>query len=184
MNDYPGFISSCARTLERNSSSELFYLLTEILNCNNVSVLPVNRISGLTLATFDNDPIEVLTRIEEEIKRDKAVLQYTLKIVPIQYRVASSLENYESIAKVFAEKINEQETWKINLRRRHSQLEREEIISAIASKINIGKVMLENPLHYIIVEVIGKWTYLALSPLHELAISKLYENVIEDNFTF
>ena len=184
MNEYLGLVSSCARTMERNSSSELYYLLTEILCCENVDVTPVTGIPGLTVTSFQEDPIKVLGQIEDEIEKDNAVLRHTLKIVPFQYRVKSSIENYKEVAKVFKDQINTDETWKITLRRRHSQLEREDIISAIALEITEGKVMLENPQHYILVEVLGKWTYLALSPLQDLSLSKYYEDITEDDFTF
>ena len=44
--------------------------------------------------------------------------------------------------------------------------------------------MLDSPNHYIIVEVIGKWTYLAVSSIPELAISVDQFQEEEDDFTF
>ncbi len=184
MQEFSGFIGSCARTLERNSSSELYYLLTEILDCEAVSVSPITAISGLTLTTFDEDPFELLEKIQKEIEDDNAVLQYTLKLVPIQYRIPSTLESLEEISTFFANQIEEDDTWKINLRRRHSALERNDIITTLASKIKKGKVSLENPKYYLIAEVVGKWTYLALSTTPELSLSKYIEFENLDEFTF
>ncbi|MHA1198505.1 MAG: THUMP domain-containing protein [Candidatus Heimdallarchaeaceae archaeon] len=184
MHEFSGFIGSCARTQERNSSSELYYLLTEILDCNDVSVSPITAIAGLTLTSFDEDPLIVIDRVHKEIEEDNSVLQYTLKLVPIQHRIHSSLEGLKEFSLFFAEQIQEDDTWKINLRRRHSVLEREDIITTLASEITKGKVSLENPKYHLIVEVVGKWTYLALSPIPELALSKYIDLENLDDFRF
>ena len=184
MTEFLGLIGSCARTQERNASSELYYLLTELLGYQNVDVYPDSAISGLFITKFEQDPASTLQSIEEEIKKDKAVLQYTLKLVPTQYRVATTLENMREITKKFSTKINEDETWRVNLRRRHSQFSRDEIITNVADEINIGKVMLDNPQHYIIVEILGKWTYLSMSPVAELSISQDEDSALEDDFRF
>lgn len=181
---YPGLIISSARTLERSASSEIYYLLSEVLNCSEVTVNPVREIPGLSLATFSDDPLTVLEKIQAKIKEDQSYLQYSLKIVPIQYRVSTSLENLSKIATILNELINDDKTWRINLRRRHSQLSREEIIGAVAEKITNGKVMLENSDYYIFIETLGKWTYLSLSSQREFSISKFRVEDENDTFTF
>ena len=184
MYEFSGFIGSCARTQERNSSSEIYYLLTEIVGCTNVSVSPIVSVAGLTLSSFDEDSVEILEKIQKVIEQDNAILQYTLKLVPIQYRTPSSLEKLEEFSSIFAEKIQENDTWRINLRRRHSTLERNNIIKTLASKINKGKVSLKDSKLYIIVEVVGKWTYLALSTIPELSLSQYIDFEDIDDFTF
>jgi tRNA(Ser,Leu) C12 N-acetylase TAN1 len=184
MQELSGFIGSCARTQERNSSSELYYLLEEVLGCTNVSVYPISSISGLVLATFDNNPLEVLEQIQIKVEEDSSFLQSTLKLVPFQYRIQSSLDNLKEASSFFATRINDGDRWKINLRRRHSALERNEIIKMLASEISKGKVSLESPDYYLIVEVVGKWTYLALSKVPELALSQYIDTDNYDDFTF
>ena len=136
------------------------------------------------IAKFEEDPIKTLQRIEEELEKDRTVLQYTLKLVPTQYRVATTLENMREITKKIIAKIKDDDSWRVTLRRRHSQLSRNEIITAVASEVNVGKVMLDNPRHYIIVEILGKWTYLSLSPQAELSISLDEDLTPENDFTF
>lgn len=184
MQELSGFIGSCARTLERNSSSELHYLLNDVLECKNVSVSPISSISGLTLTTFDENPVEILKKIQTEIEADSSILQHTLKLVPFQFRISTTLESLKKASKFFSEQIKENDFWRINLRRRHSNLNREEIIQALASEIKNGKVSLENPDYYLTAEVVGKWTYLALSTVPELALSQYIEIDDYDDFTF
>jgi len=183
MKDYPGFVISSARTHEKSASSEMYYVLSELLEQEEVNVFPVSGISGLSIATFQGDPVQVLEKIQEMIN-DTPLFQYTLKIVPFQYKVSTSIENLKESAKKFSTEIDEANTWRINVRRRHTQIPRNEIIGAIANEINRGKVMLESPDHYIIVEIIGKWTYLAVSSIPELSVSVSQFHEQEDDFTF
>ena len=184
MTEFQGLIGSCSRTQERNASSELYYLLSELLGYQNVEVSPVTAISGLFVAHFEEDSIATVKRIEDELNKDRAVLQHTLKLVPTQYRISTDLDKMVEIAEKFVKKIGSDDTWRITLRRRHSQIPRDDIIKKIASVITTGKVMLENPKHYIVVEVLGKWTYLALSSLAELPIPQDENIFAEDDFTF
>jgi tRNA(Ser,Leu) C12 N-acetylase TAN1 len=184
MESLSGLICSCTRTFERSSSSELYYLLNDVFGYKDVKVSPIRNIPGLSIAAFSEDSILVLQKIKAVFEKDKTILQYTLKIVPIQYRVISELESYTQIAKIFAEKIQNNDTWKINIRRRHSQLSRDAIISSIADEINKGKVQLESPKYYIIVEIMGKWTYFALSPIAELSLARENPSEYRDNFYF
>ncbi|MFW9852063.1 MAG: THUMP domain-containing protein [Candidatus Thorarchaeota archaeon] len=184
MQEFSGLLISSARTLERNSSSEMFYLLSEILGYENVDVNPVPDISGLSIATFSENPISTLEKIKTEIEKDNSVLQYSLKLVPIQYRTNSSIEKMEEIMKIFNDYIGEDDTWRITLRRRHSQLSREEIIHSLAEIVTNGSVKLENPDYHIIVEILGKWSYLSLSPISGISVFHYISDQENDNFTF
>ena len=175
---------SSSRTLERNASSEVFYLLTEILECTNVDVYPIKEISGLSIAKFEENPIITLKKIEEVVEEDNAVLQVTLKLVPIEYRIETNIEEIREAAISLAPRIKSEDTWKINLRRRHTQLKREEIISAVANEIKEGKVKMENPDVYVIVEIVGKWTYMTVSKKAELPLAMYQKEREEDEFNF
>ncbi|MHA2357711.1 MAG: THUMP domain-containing protein [Candidatus Heimdallarchaeaceae archaeon] len=182
--DYSGLLISSARTLERNASSEIYYLLAEVFEYKDVKVEPVKQISGLSIAKFSEDPIETFSKIRNASEEDKSIFQFTLKIVPLQYRVLSSLENLKKIAQKIKEEIKETNTWGIRVRRRHSQIARKEIISTIADEIDKGKVDLENPDCYIFVEILGKWSYLSVSPYPEFSISKNITAELDNDFTF
>ena len=184
MQEFSGILISSARTLERNSSSEMFYLLSEILGYENVEVSPVHDISGLSIATFSENPVVTLEKIKTEIEKDNSILQYSLKLVPIQYKTNSSIEKMGEVMMIFNEQIGNEDTWRITLRRRHSQLSRDEIIHSLAEIMTKGSVRLENPDYYIIVEILGKWTYLSFSPISEVSVSHYISDQEKDEFTF
>lgn len=184
MQEFSGILISSARTLERNSSSEMFYLLSEILGYDDVDVNPVQDISGLSIATFSENSVSTLERIRDEIKKDSSILQYSLKLVPLQYKTDSSIEKMSKIIEIFNKQIGEEDTWRITLRRRHSQLSRDEIIHTLAENMTKGSVRLENPDYYIIVEILGKWTYLSFTPISEISVSHYIPNQEENEFTF
>ncbi|MHA1668011.1 MAG: THUMP domain-containing protein [Candidatus Heimdallarchaeaceae archaeon] len=184
MINFPGLIVSSSRTMERNASSELYYLLTEILDIKNTKIEPVKGIMGLSIASFDGDSVKVLSDIESKVEEDQSLLQYVLKLVPVQYRIPSSLKALKESSSFMSNHIKENMTWKVNLRRRHTQLSRQDIISAIVSEIKNGRVKLENPDKHIIVEVVGKWTYLAITTIPELSLSKFHLDKEKDEFYF
>jgi len=184
MMEYSGLLISSARTLERNASSEIYYLLTEVFEYKDVKVEPVKQISGLSIAQFSENPITTLEKIRSASEEDKSIFQFTLKIVPLQYKVLSSLENLRTIAQKIKEEIKEDNTWGIKLRRRHSQISRQDIIGTIAKEIDKGKVMLDNPDYYIFVEILGKWAFLSVSPFPEYSVSKNIADELMDDFTF
>ncbi|MHA1302454.1 MAG: THUMP domain-containing protein [Candidatus Heimdallarchaeaceae archaeon] len=184
MNNISGFIVSSARTCEKSASSEVYYLLTEILGYENVEVKPTKNVSGLSIATFYRDPVNTLEKVKEEIEKDPSLFRFTLKLVPFQYMVDSNLEEIRKIAKEMSTEIKEKEKWKIVLRRRHTQLGREEVITAVAAEITGGSVDLQNPDMNIIIEIVGRWTYLCLSPLAELSLANYVKEPMEDDFTF
>ena len=104
--------------------------------------------------------------------------------MPIQYRVNTQLTNLQSFAKKINLQIGKTTTWRINLRRRHTQLSRDEIIKVVAEEISNGKVKLTDPQYYLVIEIIGKWTYFGLSPIPELAIINYQDDDYQDEFTF
>lgn len=183
---FNGFIISSQRTFERNASSEVYYLLTEILKLpKNIEIFPIKELSGLSIVHLHNDanPNEILKEIRTKLEDEPSILQFVLKIVPIQYRTRSTLEEMKECVKILSQEITENTTWKIQLRRRHTQLNRDDIITTLAKEIKKGKVELTSPEKVIIVEVIGKWTYLGITDISELQVTK-YQLQEMDEFTF
>lgn len=181
---YNGFIISSARTCEKNASSEMYYVLTEYLDCTEVQVAPIKTISGLSIAKFNEDPDKTLAALKELIKSDPPLLRYTLKIIPISCRVKTDLDTISEIIKKYGERISEEDKWRIAIRKRHVELSSKEIITAAANEIKSGTVDLENPDYYLIIEVIGKWTYMHITKNYELSLSDYIEEEEDDGFTF
>ena len=100
---FNGFIISSQRTFERNASSEVYYLLTEILKLpKNIEIFPIKELSGLSIAHLpkDADPDEILEEIRQKLEEDPSVLQFVLKIVPIQYRTQSKLNEMRECVQI------------------------------------------------------------------------------------
>lgn len=183
---FKGFILSSARTLERNACSEFYYLLTEKLQfSNDIEITPIKEISGLSIAHLpdESDPVKILQDIRNILEQEPATLRYVLKVVPVQYRTSTNMNTIIEGIKKLAPHIKDDTTWKIELRRRHTQITRDEVIKNLAKEIPQGKVQLSDPELTIIVEIIGKWTYLGLSPISELQVTK-YQTAKEDEFSF
>ncbi len=184
MEEFFGFILSSDRTCEKNACSETYYLLKNVLGLEVILAKPVHNISGLSLVRITTDPIPILSKIEEVILNDQSILRYAHKLVPITHKIETNLNGIESLSRELSQKIQEHETWKISLRRRHSKYSRNEIIGIAAQEINVGKVELENPTWFLIIEVIGRWTYMSLSPKESISISKHRPDESDDYLSF
>lgn len=179
MKQISGFIVSSPRTGEYKASIELSYFLSHYLEYENVEVNPSEDISGLSIATFSADPITILSDVENQLEKDPSVLKYTLKLVPFNYKVETDLDEINKVAAELAQQIEEKDTWRISLRKRHTDLSREEIIDTVAKEFTSGEVDLEEPDYYVIVEILGTDTYLGVFPKHEISLDDYVDDVQE-----
>jgi len=101
--------------------------------------------SGLIVAQTNLKPFEVIARIQELIQAREFHYAHLLKIRPIMQTFPLDLERVRTVCRDLAEKyIKRDETFRITLERRFTELPREKIIEAAAAEIN-RKVQLENP---------------------------------------
>ncbi len=100
---------------------------------------------GLVTAKVNYDPVEFCKKLKELVTSQQYIPRFILKIVPIQEVVITDLEKIKEKAVELAhEKIQENETYRIEVRKRGVQYHRMEIIDYIAKSIK-RKVRLDNP---------------------------------------
>ncbi len=100
---------------------------------------------GLITAKVEYDPVEFCKRLKDLVISQQYVPRFILKVVPIQEVVITDLEKIKEKAVELAhEKIREDETYRIEVRKRGVQYHRMEIIDYIARQIK-RKVKLDNP---------------------------------------
>ncbi len=99
---------------------------------------------------------EVILKIKKILEKDSKFFQFILKIIPIDYVCETNL----NVIKAFVEKyyplyINEEDSFKIELKRRKNEIiERDAIIESVA-KIITNRVNLDNPDKIIKIELLG-----------------------------
>ncbi len=118
-------------------------------------------ISGVILAYTTLDPYEVPYRVRKMVKDNPWMFRDVKRVIPIEFNVRTDLEEFSKIAMELVKRIDASKTYKIEVKRRYTSLERNAIIESIATQID-RKVDLKNPDYIVVVEVLGPVTGISL----------------------
>jgi len=163
-------IISCARRLENEACSEIWFLLGEI--GDEDPKVETTEISGLIIAKTSLDPFQAVQKLREMLRRSPEEFRYTLKVVPIETVVPTRLKDIEEAAAQLSAKIGENETFRVTVEKRHTELSTKEIIEAAAKHID-REVNLKNPDRIVLIEVMGGATGISvIKPDDILSIGK------------
>jgi len=169
VNDFNLLITT-SRGNEAQVCSEMWYLLGEA--GDNAPTVDKTGISGVVAARTSLSPFIAIDRLRNILIEQPSEFRYTLRVIPIQKVVKSNVSSIKEAARDVATRINEGETFRITVEKRHTSISRKELVEAVASVVK-NKVNLTNPDKIIIIEVVGKHTGLSvLSPPEILSISK------------
>ncbi len=109
--------------------------------------------------------------------------RFGIRFTPLEYCVESNLEAISRTARHLLEKIAENETFRVTVRRRQTNLENIEVVRAVAEEIP-RSVNLDEPDKTIWIEIIGGLT--GISVLNErtdiLSIASMREIMEQKNF--
>ena len=151
--------------------SELWFTL---LMCDD-SYPIISRIQfpGLISAFTNVNPREVISKIKTIQDKNSDYFQFILKIVPIDFICETKIKTIEKIIEQnYKNSIDEKESFKITLKRRHHQkIERENFIETVANLIN-NSVDLEAPDKIIRFEVLGNITGISFLKKNEIITIK------------
>ena len=168
------FLISSQRTLERDATSELFYILSDLFKYE--LKIHRSRVPGLSLLQLKDkkvSPFEALNQINKYI-REKGPLVACLKIVPLEVLIKTDLSSIVSNSKKLAEmKVKESNTWRITVNKRHTKLHTQEVVEKVADEVNWGTVKLKDPDLEIRIEIVRDLTGISvMNPKTELSMGK------------
>ena len=152
-------VISTSRGNEKNTCSEMWYLLGEV--GDRGSNAETTAVIGLVVATTKLDGIKAIRDLRTLLKDRPWEFKYTLKLVPIQRVVDAKLEAIQEVALELAKGIKEKESFRITVEKRHTDLKSKVIIDTVAKQIE-RTVNLEHPDKILLIEVIGERAGLAL----------------------
>ena len=150
---------TCSRGQEEDARIETLAVLKQIWDPN--PIVEKTNIRGLLTAKTSIDPVEAINKLRDLLKERPVAFLYIKRAIPIQKIVRTDLGEIARVASELGEKIGEEETFRITVEKRHTDLKTMEIIEAAASKID-RKVNLDNPDKIILIEVIGPLTGISL----------------------
>lgn len=152
-------IITCARHLESETKQELSSILERIGDSEHS--ISITNMSGILTAETKLEPIQVVNKIKEMLLDEPWSIRYCLRIIPIQKITETDIESIENGVSDLINLISENESYRISIEKRNSNISSQEIISRIAKKIK-NKVSLEFPDKVVLIEILGNKTGIAI----------------------
>ena len=152
-------IVTCARNLEGEAEEEIIDILDE-LGDPDVKI-SISNMSGIITVQTKLDPIEVVRKMKEILLDEPWSIRYCLRVIPIQKVVETNLEKIQECVSSISNNIEENESYRILIEKRNSDISSKEIITNIANQIK-NKVSLDFPDKIILIEILGIVTGISL----------------------
>ena len=152
-------IVTCARNLEGEAEEEIIDILDE-LGDPDIKI-SVSNMSGIITIQTKLDPIEVVRKMKEILLDEPWSIRYCLRVIPIQKIVETNLEKIQECISSISNKIEDDESYRILIEKRNSDISSKEIITNIANQIK-NKVSLDYPDKIILIEIRGIVTGISL----------------------
>ena len=157
--------------MERDAIKEITQILDEFGD-SNTKILKTEFPGIIKIETI-LDLIGLMKKFRNKIETEPWEFRYCSRIIPMQVTCQTDLASIKQNVIELIPCINSDETYKISIERRDSDLIRDEIISNIAGLLS-NNVSLENPDWEIIIEILGDVTGISVMPNNSiLSISKI-----------
>lgn len=163
-------LATTSRGNEDEACSELWYLLGEI--GDSAPTIEKTGVAGLIAAKTAFNPFEVIEKLRKILHERPYEFRYTLRIIPIERVVRTDLKEIQRVATELGSKIKENETFRVTVEKRFTEISTRDIIETAASNIE-RKVDLNKPDKILLIEVIGGLTGISvIKPDEILAVVK------------
>lgn len=170
-------IITCARHLEPETKDELIKILGEFGDSD--PKIAITDMSGILTAKTSLDPIEIPEKVRNLIIDEPWRVRYCLRIIPIEKITETQLEKIEGAVSDLLGKIGKDESYRISIEKRNSNISSKELITQIAKRIK-NKVSLENPDKVIQIEILGGKTGVSIIKKSEiLSVEKTKRSLSE-----
>ena len=155
LRDY-NLLVACPRERERAATSEVRYFIGDLLQAESVRIHRTH-VSGLIACTISLDPFEVVQKLREFALENPYQFRFAIKFTPLETCVDTDIEKIVGAAEELISRIKDDDSFRVTVRRRHSDIDSMGVVKAVASVIS-RRVDLDNPDWTVLVEVVGEWT--------------------------
>ena len=152
-------IVTCARHLENETEEELRNVLNGL--GDSEPEITVTKMSGILTCKTNLDPIETVRKLKEMLFDEPWCIRYCLRVIPIEETVKTTISEIEEKITTMTDKILPDETYRISIEKRNSDISGQEIISKIAKKFQ-NRVSLEFPDKVVLIEILGNVTGISI----------------------
>ena len=145
-------IITCARHLETETQEEIIDILKEF--GDEKPEIVITNMSGILTAQTNLDPVIIVRKMREKFLDEPWSIRYCLRVIPIQKSTNAEIEQIQKEVISLSPEILEEETYRISIEKRNSELSTQDLIKQIAKNFK-NKVSLEFPDKIVLVEVLG-----------------------------
>jgi tRNA acetyltransferase TAN1 len=167
-------LATTSRGNERDSCSELWYLLSEI--GDSAPNVQKTGVSGLIATKTALNPFEVIEKLRKILRERPYEFRYTLRIIPIEKVVRTDLAEIQRVATELSSEIGESETFRVTVEKRFTAMPSRNIIEEVAANIE-RKVDLSKPDKILLIEIVGGLTGISVMKPDDI-LSVMKEKVL------
>ena len=148
------------RYREEDAVKEMESILNEIGNRDYF--FEIQEISGIILGYTNLKPDEIIRKFRSLLSNEPWQFRFVLRVIPIERAFQTDIETITREATLLAnEKIDQYDTYRITVEKRHTSLQSNHIISLIADKLSF-KVSLKKPKWIVLIQIVGNITGIAV----------------------
>jgi tRNA acetyltransferase TAN1 len=152
-------IATSGRGMEFDAKLELERLLLEI--GDEEAEVWESGIGGLILGRTNLGPKEAVAGLRTLVDDRPFDFRLLRRVIPLEVHIETDLEKIERECTKLSERIQEEESFRVTVEKRHTDLGRRELIEAAAKNVD-SPVDLEQPDWILLVEVVGDETGISL----------------------
>lgn len=152
--DY-NLLVACPRDRERAAMSEIRYFIGDLLQVESVRIKRTH-VSGLIACTISEDSFSVVRNLREFALENPYQFRFAIKFTPIERCVEAEMDQIVAATEELLPKIGEEDSFRVTVRRRHTEIGNMDVVKAVASVIP-RRVDLDNPDWTVLVEIVGEW---------------------------
>ncbi len=153
------FIATTFRYREDVLIDELGELFAEFGDLT--ATIRTTSIDGLVMGICMKNPVDFVFFLREKLKDVPWEIRYLLRFVPIEQVVLTDVSEIKNVSIELMKKIPANDSFKILIEKRHTNLKKNDIINTIGPFIS-SRVDLTNPDWILLIEVVGRYTGLSM----------------------
>ncbi|RDE12586.1 MAG: hypothetical protein C4K47_07560 [Candidatus Thorarchaeota archaeon] len=144
----------CPREREHAAKSEVQYFIGDLLDDPDLLIMAISG-SGLLTCWTTLDPFQTTHELRKFAIENPYQFRFALRFTPIERCVPSSLDEIVSAVVDLRDKIQDNESFRVTVRRRQSKLTSMDVVHKVAEVIH-RRVDLKRPDKTVWVEIIGE----------------------------
>lgn len=170
-------IITCARHFEDETREEIKTIL-ESLGDVELEIV-TTEFSGILTVRTSVSYSDVIKKIRQMLEDEPWSIRYTLRVIPVFNTVKTNVQDITKAALRETNKIAPEQTYRITIEKRDSDVSSSEIISQIANNMK-NKVSLKKYDWIILIEILGKITGVAVVKDNEILSTNIIKRKLLD----